>query len=1574
MTGMRGHMTAWAIMATVVMVVLAAVCPARAALADDVVETWTVTQDAGDGTFADGGKTNSVTMSRTHHVATQTAYSYTQNLSSDGTKQSNYGNNWGNSNIRGTGRNDASSQAHVITIDGAAKLHVKITWGGESANYDYVCAWAGSHANYTAINNGPSGIKFNSSNSSYSYRGGGGSHTAASNTAEFDVDGDSVTFAYRSDGSGYGDGYGYYAVVTDEYYTDVSVVSGSFETPTPSSGQTFMNWYSDAACTQVVDPSSFTADATVYAGYGSSTFTLIFDGGSGTFSNGTSTNSVTYARSYDAASKSWTRGDVVSGSFEEPTSPSGQTFLGWCSDPARTKVIDPSSLTSDATVYALVKRYVDEGTCGSVHWGVTAIGELEFYPESGSSGTFAEPAISNDHGRTAYAAWPWAKYATAGKTQNGASYAAIRSASIISGSVSTGASAHGLLSGLASLSDVSGMAGLDASGASDLSDLFRGDSSLANASCTSSWDMSGVTSVAGMLAGTAVTAVPALPAKAPTALADVSELFSGCSSLSDISSLASLDALHVTSAWDMLRGCSSLSDLSPLSGWKTSSLSNMSGMLAGCSSLSDSSALSGWDVSHVASMSSLFAGDASLSHADLSGWDTSRVQSFSSMFDGCSKLSNVTLGTATSMVGAGVTQMLLPTPPSTGSNTGRWARSDGSAGPYSPSELAAAYDGATMAGEWVWATRQPTQYTVSFDANGGSGVMAQVTFDTAQGASNALPACSFAYDGHSFTGWNTKANGTGTSYQPGAVAAVRDEATGADAVAGASVTLYAQWKESSNEVEVKGGEFDVDVAPGDDVTIPDVPAGTSYEVSEQVPQGWVIDAQDGTKGLVMPLETSVAKITNRYDPKSSQAVISGSKLVDGEPDAAGGYRFELVENDAVIQTVADAPGGSIAFAPITYSAAGDHSYVVREVAGDDQAMTYDSHDERVSVHVTDDGEGNLSASVSYDADGCTFDNVTKTGSLTVTKAVTGTSAADVAFSVRVDLSDGTSRDLSLKAGESQTVGNIKAGTTYEVSEASLPAGYSLASVSPTSGTISAGAESKVTVTNFYAASGTAVIEATKAMEGRELAEGEFSFELRDVTRPSGSAALPSLSGGSGTGGALVSTASNSAGGTIAFDPIQYSEPGEYDYEIREVAGSDPNVVYDSHVATAHVSVTDDGDGHLSTKVTYGTGDVAPAFANRVANGTITVAKSWVGGTPADDSVTLDVGATSSDGSPYSGTTSVSFAGGDASDVSFENGRATVSGHLTDGEAARLTLPVGTSYELSEKTSAGWTASWGVGGASSVSGTVTVSGAAYALTNSYAASGTWIPQAMKVLNGGTLADGQFSFDLYDDRGNVVESAVNAADGSVTFDALPLTAAGEVGTWRIAEVDGGDPSVTYDSKSVTVTVSVSDDGAGHLVPTVLYDGSADVPTFTNELHAGSVKVMKEGAGGRALAGATFEVRDSSGVLVATMTSGDDGVATTGEHSLPVGRYVVRETAAPWLYAVNDDWSAEFEVTSDAPDVDLTGNPCVDRQLTAGFMPSTGGNATGRAMAALTGCIAAAASAMVAMGTQRTRKRAV
>lgn len=129
-------------------------------------------------------------------------YSHTPNISDDGKQNGNYANN--------------SNLNEVISILGANKLHVKLTYAGESASYDWVCMWKGNHPDYQAANKYRDAISINGVQ-----KFGGGS----GNTVECDVEGDTVTFGFTSDESGCGNGYGYYAVVTSDKQEDFSITN-----------------------------------------------------------------------------------------------------------------------------------------------------------------------------------------------------------------------------------------------------------------------------------------------------------------------------------------------------------------------------------------------------------------------------------------------------------------------------------------------------------------------------------------------------------------------------------------------------------------------------------------------------------------------------------------------------------------------------------------------------------------------------------------------------------------------------------------------------------------------------------------------------------------------------------------------------------------------------------------------------------------------------------------------------------------------------------------------------------------------------------------------------------------------------------------------------------------------------------------------------------------------------------------------------------------------------------------------------------------------------------------------------
>ena len=243
----------------------------------EVVVGKTIIYDANGGTFENNTTQNSV------RYKTLKKYSHTSNVDDTGKKLSNYGNSWTNANITGTDRGD-TTKAHVITISGEDnQLTVDIYYNGESTSYDWVSVWAGSHPNYTASSNNSSAI------SGAQKLGGGqsGSYTVNGNelTAmgykRLTVNSNSVTFGFKSDGSQWGAGYGYYAIVTGYSRRNDS----NYLIPTIEN-EHFINWYKtpDFTTSELFNITDAEDQAVAYAGYGT-TVTFNPNGGSEIASN-----------------------------------------------------------------------------------------------------------------------------------------------------------------------------------------------------------------------------------------------------------------------------------------------------------------------------------------------------------------------------------------------------------------------------------------------------------------------------------------------------------------------------------------------------------------------------------------------------------------------------------------------------------------------------------------------------------------------------------------------------------------------------------------------------------------------------------------------------------------------------------------------------------------------------------------------------------------------------------------------------------------------------------------------------------------------------------------------------------------------------------------------------------------------------------------------------------------------------------------------------------------------------------------------------------------------------------------
>ena len=190
----------------------------------------------------------------------------------------------------------------------------------------------------------------------------------------------------------------------------------------------------------------------------------------------------------------------------------------------------------------------------------------------------------------------------------------------------------------------------------------------------------------------------------------------------------------------------------------------------------------------------------------------------------------------------------------------------------------------------------------------------------------------------------------------------------------------------------------------------------------------------------------------------------------------------------------------------------------------------------------------------------------------------------------------------------------------------------------------------------------------------------------------------------------------------------------------------------------------------------------------------------------------------------------------------------------------------------------------------------------------------------MLDGRDLKAGEFEFELVDKDGKVAATAVNKADGSISFPEVELTAAGTY-AYSIREKAGSVPGVGYDSKGHGLTVKATDNGDGTLSCDVSYDGG-EAPTFTNRYEArGSFKAQAtKRLDGRDLKAGEFEFE-----LIGLNDDGTEGdVVATAENNAAgnvVFPAVEVASAGTYRYRVREKAGSEPGVTYDIATYDLT-----------------------------------------------------
>lgn len=373
--------------------------------------------------------------------------------------------------------------------------------------------------------------------------------------------------------------------------------------------------------------------------------------------------------------------------------------------------------------------------------------------------------------------------------------------------------------------------------------------------------------------------------------------------------------------------------------------------------------------------------------------------------------------------------------------------------------------------------------------------------------------------------------------------------------------------------------------------------------------------------------------------------------------------------------------------------------------------------------------------------------------------------------------------------------------------------------------------------NVYAAdpvesSVTDQITAAKSLTGRDLAEGEFSFELLEIADKE---VKP------------VETVTNGADGKVTFSAIKYTEIGQHTYMLREVKGDAGGITYDDTTYTIVTTISDNGKGQLvATHELKGAKDVKSiefknAYTTNAAEASLAGIKNLQvadGLTPADIAGKFTFTVTGEEGAPMPANASVTNdtkGKVDFGKITFtlddlnkalgekpEKREHTFTYTVTEsGEVAGVTNDAKLSREVS------FTVTDDGKGNLSVSckpdGDV-----AFTFTNTYNVTPVETSvadqiTATKVLTGRDLKAGEFSFELVEGD-KVVATGTNAADGKITMNAVKYTEAGKH-TYTLREIKGGTTSkgITYSDAKYTIETTITDNGDGTLSATHVLKGT-------------------------------------------------------------------------------------------------------------------------------------------------------
>ena len=671
--------------------------------------------------------------------------------------------------------------------------------------------------------------------------------------------------------------------------------------------------------------------------------------------------------------------------------------------------------------------------------------------------------------------------------------------------------------------------------------------------------------------------------------------------------------------------------------------------------------------------------------------------------------------------------------------------------------------------------------------------------------------------------------------------------------------------------------------------------GITYSDAKYTVETTITDNGDGTlKAEHVLKDVDEAKFTNSYEPGSKDSsvtdLIKATKSLAGRDLKAGEFRFELVEGNSVVSTGTNNADGKIVMDPVTYTAAGEHTYTLRETkAGTtENGITYSTAEYTIVTIVKDNGDGTLSVEHKLQNDEkAIFENAynvtpkdsSVTDKIKATKVLTGRDLKEGEFSFElVEGNEVVARGKNAADGKitmSEITYNEPGKHTYTLREVPGDAGngitydgktYTIETVVKDNGDGTLKAEhvlkgaDEAKFNNGYKPnpdefSVTDEIKVTKVLTGRDMTEGEFSFELVE---------------GEGKDAKVVATGKNAADGKITMSAVKYDKAGTHTYTLREVNGgtTSKGITYSDAKYTIETTITDNGDGTLKAEhVLKGTEpaefknsySVTPLDAeldfdlSKAIDGrdwtdadkfsfTITAPE----GTPLPDPATVTVSKKSVDDN---GVAAIKFGkihytaagtykyeirenAGNAAGMAYDARVATAEVTVTEDGEGNLTANV-TKKESGRFTNT------------------------YRSELDYAAAGGL--KLSKTLSGRPMTEGQFTFTVtpadeasaialgLHEGANVYKSPATAEATVGLIDILAghevkftQADAGKTFTYTVAEKNDGQPGYTYDDAARTVTIAIADDGAGTLTATTTVTGNPDKGTLVTEYKTGAATV--------------------------------------------------------------------------------------------------------------------------------------